>query len=150
MPHPPRKSARPSPTIPLQCLQEEDGPEPERPRGNLNAIKTGRHSPRFEAAFRIAITHDDIRPIFLALMEKRRREENALFQALVFATAKVVLDHRNRITPALIQHIQHHAGHSSTPNPFSTDLNALENPTRGGPGSRRFALGEPKIRLRRT
>ncbi len=84
------------------------------PRGNLNAIKTGRHSPRFEAAFRIAITHDDIRPIFLALMEKRRRE-NALFQALVFATAKVVLDHRNRITPALIQHIQHHAGRTSQP-----------------------------------
>ncbi len=84
------------------------------PRGNLNAIKTGRYSPRFDAAFRIAITNDDIRPIFLALMEKRRRE-NALFQALVFATAKVVLDHRNRITPALIGHIEDHAGQLFNP-----------------------------------
>ncbi len=77
------------------------------PKGNLNAIKTGRYSPRLEAAFRIAMTHDDIRPIFLALIEKRRRE-NTLFHALVFATAKVVLNNRNRITPALVRHIQQH------------------------------------------
>jgi hypothetical protein len=84
------------------------------PRGNLNAVKTGRYSPRLEAAFRIAITHDDIRPIFLALIEKRRRE-NVLFQALVFATAKTVLLNRNGVNPALVQHIQHHAGQLFNP-----------------------------------
>jgi hypothetical protein len=70
------------------------------PRGNLNAIKSGRYSAQLDAAFQAAVSREDIRPIFLAILEKRRRD-NMRFQALVIATAKLV--HNANLTPDIVR-----------------------------------------------
>ena len=70
------------------------------PRGNLNALKSGRYSAQLDAAFRAVVRREDIRPIFLAVMNKRR-QDNMRFQALVIATAKLV--HNARLTPEVVQ-----------------------------------------------
>ena len=69
------------------------------PRGNLNALKSGRYSAQLNAAFRAVVSREDIRPIFLAVLEKRRRD-NLRFQALVIATAKLV--HNADLTPEIV------------------------------------------------
>jgi hypothetical protein len=69
------------------------------PKGNLNALKSGRHSAHLDAAFRAVVSREDIRPIFLAIMEKRQRE-NTRFQAFVIATAKLV--HNANLTPEIV------------------------------------------------
>ena len=69
------------------------------PRGNLNALKSGRYSAQLDAAFRAVVSREDIRPIFLAILKKRRRE-NMRFQALVIATAKLV--HNANLTPEIV------------------------------------------------
>ena len=70
------------------------------PRGNLNALKSGRYSAQLDAAFRTVVSREDIRPIFLAIMNKRR-QENMRFHALVIATAKLV--HNTNLTPEIVQ-----------------------------------------------
>ena len=70
------------------------------PKGNLNALKSGRYSAQLDAAFQAVVRREDIRPIFLAIMRKRRRE-NIRFQALVIATAKLV--HNANLTPEIVQ-----------------------------------------------
>jgi len=70
------------------------------PKGNLNAVKSGRYSAQLDAAFRAVVSREDIRPIFLAIIKKRRRE-NIRFQALVIATAKLV--HNATLTPEILQ-----------------------------------------------
>ena len=70
------------------------------PRGNLNALKSGRYSAQLDAAFRAVAGREDIRPIFLAIM-KKRRQDSMRFQALVIATAKLV--HNARLTPEVVQ-----------------------------------------------
>ncbi|HUS82464.1 MAG TPA: hypothetical protein VM013_04305 [Dehalococcoidia bacterium] len=70
------------------------------PRGNLNALKSGRYSAQLDAAFKAVVRREDIRPIFLAIMNKRR-QDNMRFQALVIATAKLV--HNARLTPEVVQ-----------------------------------------------
>jgi hypothetical protein len=70
------------------------------PRGNLNALKTGAHSAQFKAAVHAVLSHDEIRPILLAIIEKRRRERMR-YQALMLATAKLI--HHAELTPIIVR-----------------------------------------------
>ena len=59
------------------------------PRGNLNALKSGRYSAQMKAALHAMLTRDEIRPILVAIFEKRRRE-TLRYQALILATARII------------------------------------------------------------
>jgi len=70
------------------------------PKGNLNALKSGRHSLQLRAVLDAMPSRDEIRPILLAIIEKRR-EQTLRFQALVLATAKLI--HNTELAPAIVR-----------------------------------------------
>jgi Na+/H+ antiporter NhaA len=78
------------------------GPQPGAgaPRGNLNALKSGRYSAQLKAALHAMLTRDDIRPILIAIFQKRRRER-IRYQALILATAKII--HNAELTPIIVR-----------------------------------------------
>ena len=70
------------------------------PKGNLNALKTGVHSRQLKIAVEAMLSRDEIRPILLAIIEKRRRERMR-YQALMLATAKLI--HHAELTPIIVR-----------------------------------------------
>jgi len=70
------------------------------PKGNLNALKSGRHSAQLQAALAAMSSRDEIRPILLAIIEKRRRER-IRYQALILATAKLI--HNTQLSPIIVR-----------------------------------------------
>ncbi len=63
------------------------------PKGNLNALKTGRYSRQFQAAIDALAANDDVRPILRAIMRHKRRER-LRFQALMLVSAKLMYNAR--------------------------------------------------------
>jgi len=91
----------------LPCPEEDHDPAPaegsplERaPRGNLNALKSGKHSAQLKAALHAMLIRDEIRPILLAIVETRRRERMR-YQALILATAKPI--HNAELSPIIVR-----------------------------------------------
>jgi hypothetical protein len=71
----------------------EGPPRRGAPKGNLNALKTGRYSRQFQAAIDAMAGNDEIRPILRAIMQHKHRER-VRFQALMIVSAKLIQNAR--------------------------------------------------------
>ena len=67
----------------------EASPRRGAPKGNLNALKTGRYSRQFRAAIDAMAGNDEIQPILRAIMRHKQRER-VRFQALMIVSAKLM------------------------------------------------------------
>ncbi len=63
------------------------------PKGNLNALKTGRYSRQFQTAIDALAGSDELRPVLTAIMRHKRRER-LRFQALMIVSAKLMYNAR--------------------------------------------------------
>ncbi len=71
----------------------EGSPRRGAPKGNLNALKTGRYSRQFQAAIDAMAGNDEIRPTLRAIMRHKHRER-VRFQALMIVSAKLLQNAR--------------------------------------------------------
>jgi hypothetical protein len=77
-----------------RCPDDTEGsPRRGAPKGNLNALKTGRYSRQFQAAIDAMANNNEIRPILRAIMRHNHRER-VRFQALMIVSAKLIQDAR--------------------------------------------------------
>ena len=85
------------------------------PKGNLNALKTGRYSRQFQAAIDAMAANDDIRPILRAIMRHKHRER-LRFQALMLVSAKLIQNARLSavIRRKLEQYLESERAHSES------------------------------------
>ena len=70
------------------------------PRGNLNGLKSGRYSAQVKAAIHAMLSRDELRPMLVAIFEKRRRE-TLRYQALILATARII--HNAELAPIIVR-----------------------------------------------
>ncbi len=71
----------------------EGSPGRGAPKGNLNALKTGKYSRQFRAAIDAMAANDEIRPVLRAIMRHKHRER-VRFQALMIVSAKLLQNAR--------------------------------------------------------
>jgi len=93
----------------------EASPRRGAPKGNLNALKTGRYSRQFQAAIDAMANNDDIRPILRAIMRHKHRER-VRFQALMIVSAKLIQNARLSavIRRKLEQYLESECAHSES------------------------------------